>query len=224
LAPDLHPNDSKFRKKATEKTQQINHAKETILAYLSGTYTELRASAEAREAEEEARRAREESERNVREREAREREQARVRAEEARHAEERGRQGWGEPLTHEQIAEQVRNKSKPKLLWACEECGTKSWVPFDAFGKLAKCPYCNQVAKIVTVTIASEPAAEPQERPESRETREPAEKQSIWTRELGSKYEEKLSRWARYCWWLMLLGCLIYTWFISCHSQESRLR
>jgi hypothetical protein len=41
-----------------------------------------------------------------------------------------------------------QDEDKPNTLWVCEECGTKSRVPLGAFGKLARCPYCDQVTKV----------------------------------------------------------------------------
>jgi hypothetical protein len=56
--PDRFP-DTKFQKRATEKTKALNDGYQRITAYLSGTYTECHVSAKARAAAEDGMQARE---------------------------------------------------------------------------------------------------------------------------------------------------------------------
>ncbi len=87
--PDRFPNDPKFQKRATEKTQQINKAFAKIEAYLTGRSSEGRAEAAKAAREDAEARAREEARKFEQEQEQ---ERARKAEQRRRHAEQEARE------------------------------------------------------------------------------------------------------------------------------------
>jgi TPR repeat protein len=177
--PDRFPDDPKFKERANEKTKTLNEAYKNITAYLSGSYTESRASARARAAAEEVRRARETTEAKQREETARRAweaaeartEQARLREEQRRREEQaerdrqqaRTRASYSGP-TPTPISPNIHTGSKPqqplkkKADWG-QYLAPAVFLAFIIFVQ-PKCNRENQFKKTKSAAEAGDPSAQ----------------------------------------------------------------
>jgi hypothetical protein len=197
--PDGHPNDPGFQKRATEKTKEINGAKEIILAHLAGGPAESETDGRAEPASSTGARY-DKSERTSSQKSA------------------------GAP------SESNGDDGKPKVIWICNECGTKFGAPYDAYGMHAHCPHCHHTVKLTRI-FKEEP--EPGDTyseflPGAQHPDKEKKKQSIWTREFGTRrkrdpnitWAQENLTWEQFGLGLVAVGIIVIVFLVrNCHGR-----